>query len=809
MHDFEKLGVFYLGKTRSPDGSSGDLLLYDSRDLTTHAVCVGMTGSGKTGLCLSLLEEAAIDGIPAIVVDPKGDLGNLLLTFPALQPADFEPWLDSADAVRKGVSIGDYAAQTAQRWKDGLAAWGEDGARIERFRNSVDIAIYTPGSQAGLPLTVLRSFAAPGESVRDDAETLRERISAAASGLLALLGIDADPIRSREHILVSCILDRAWRAGEDLDLNALIRQVQQPPFDSVGALNLESFYPAKERFELSMQLNNLLASPGFSAWKEGEPLDIQRLLYTPAGKPRLSILSIAHLTDAERMFFVTILLNELIAWMRAQSGTSSLRALFYMDEIFGYFPPSANPPSKLPMLTLLKQARAFGLGCVLATQNPVDLDYKGLSNTGTWFLGRLQTERDKARVLDGLEGAASSAGAAFDRAAMDKLLSGLTTRVFLMNNVHDDAPVLFESRWALSFLRGPLTRDQIQTLMAPRKASVDGAVSSTQTEMAVKSPLAGGQRPMLPPGMVELFLKPGKTTAGGTILYKPALLGSATIAFRQASAKVDTSSKLSLFSLLDGEIGDAVWEAADVWTDSTHELTTEPEPGASFAEVPGELGKPKLIASLTTALKEYLYRTNRLSIWKSLDLKELSEPGESEGDFRARIAHAAREVRDEQVDQLHKKYAPKIAALEEKLRKAHEKIEKEKSQASQQMYQTALSFGSSILGALFGRKLRSATNVTRAASTARQAGRLAKERADVGYAEDSEEVLKQKQTELESELQDEVRKVQDSVNADSLKLEEVSIAPRKTDITVNRVALVWVPWLVGPDGMADPMFTGP
>ncbi len=471
MQDFEKLGVFYLGReydwqNRKP---KPELLLYDSRDLTTHAVCVGMTGSGKTGLCLALLEEAAIDGIPAIIIDPKGDLGNLLLTFPDLKPDDLKPWLDPADAARKGVTLDQLAEKTAVSWREGLAEWGQDPSRIAKFRDSADIAIYTPGSDAGLPLTVLRSFAPPSKAILENADALRERISAAVSGLLALVGIEADPLRSREHILLSNLLDRAWRAGQNVDLAGLVRQIQSPPLEKIGAVDLESFYPAKERFELAMTLNNLLASPGFAGWMQGEPLDIQRLLWTEQGKPRLSILSIAHLSDPERMFFVTILLNEMISWMRAQSGTSSLRALLYMDEVFGYFPPTANPPSKMPMLTLLKQARAFGLGVVLATQNPVDLDYKGLSNAGTWFLGRLQTERDKGRVLDGLQGASETAGAKFDRPQMEKILASLGSRVFLMNNVHEDHPVVFQSRWALSFLRGPLSRDQIHELMQPRK----------------------------------------------------------------------------------------------------------------------------------------------------------------------------------------------------------------------------------------------------------------------------------------------------------------------------------------------------
>ncbi|MBP1607445.1 MAG: uncharacterized protein H6Q08_2819, partial [Acidobacteria bacterium] len=469
MQDFEKLGVFYLGREYDLETrSTGDRpLLYDSRDLVTHGVIIGMTGSGKTGLAIDLLEEAAIDGVPAIAIDPKGDLGNLMLTFPGLGADEFRPWIDEGEAARQNVSAEQFAAQQATAWKDGLAKWGQDGARIARLRGAAEVAIYTPGSSAGLPVSVLKSFSAPPREILDDSELLAERINATATGLLTLLGVDADPVKSREHILLSTLFGAAWRAGEALDLAALIQRIQTPPVSRIGVLELESFFPSKDRFELSMRLNGLLAAPGFASWLEGDGLDVDRMLYTAEGRPRIAVISIAHLNDAERMFFVALLLEEVLAWVRRQPGTTSLRALLYMDEVAGYMPPVANPPSKAALLTLLKQGRAFGFGVVLATQNPVDLDYKGLSNAGTWFLGRLQTERDKARVLDGLEGAMAGSQP-FDRAETDRLLSGLGKRVFLLHNVHESAPTLFETRWAMSYLRGPLTRDQIRTLMAAR-----------------------------------------------------------------------------------------------------------------------------------------------------------------------------------------------------------------------------------------------------------------------------------------------------------------------------------------------------
>jgi hypothetical protein len=490
--DFEKLGAFYLGRPYDPRSRSpqSGIVLYDSKDLVTHAVCVGMTGSGKTGLCISLIEEAALDGVPTIAIDPKGDLTNLMLTFPDLRPEDFRPWINEEDAAKKNLSPDAFAAQQAQLWKDGLASWGEDGERIRRLKDAAEFAIYTPGSNAGIPVSILSSLAAPAQSLRDDAELLRERVLNTVTSLLGLLGIGADPIQSREHVLLSTLFAKSWTEGRDMDIAALVGQIQKPPVARIGVMDLESFYPERDRQKLALAVNNLLAAPGFSVWLEGVPLDVATLLRTPEGKPRVAIMSIAHLGDAERMFFVSLLLNEVLAWVRAQSGTTSLRAILYMDEIFGYFPPVATPPSKQPLLTLLKQARAFGLGVVLATQNPVDLDYKGLANTGTWLLGRLQTERDKARVLEGLEGVAAAANATFDRAQIDTLLSGLANRIFLLNNVHEDGPRVMESRWAMSYLRGPLTRDQIKRLMDGRRPPIARGAAATATPAAVDAAAA-------------------------------------------------------------------------------------------------------------------------------------------------------------------------------------------------------------------------------------------------------------------------------------------------------------------------------
>jgi len=793
MQDYEILGQFYLGKDYKPETKKlGDYLLYDSKDLVTHALCVGMTGSGKTGLCLALLEEAAIDGIPALIIDPKGDLGNLLLTFPQLRGEDFQPWIDPGEATRAGQPLPEFAQGVADRWKKGLADWGQPPERIQKFRDSADIAIYTPGSNAGLPLTILKSFNAPPPAIRDNNDALRERVTSAVSGLLALVGIEADPLRSREHILLSNLIDRAWREGRDLDLGQLIRDIQQPPFDKLGFLDLESFFPQKDRFELAMALNNLLASPGFQSWLTGEPLDIQRLLFTPEGKPRISILSIAHLGDAERMFFVTIVLNEVVAWMRSQTGTTSLRAILYMDEVFGYFPPTANPPSKTPMLTLLKQARAFGLGVVLATQNPVDLDYKGLSNCGTWFLGRLQTERDKLRVLDGLEGASIAAGSNFDRATMEKILSGLGNRVFLMNNVHDDHPAVFQTRWALSYLRGPISSDQIRTLMSARKAAGGGSATIATGAATASS------RPVLPPGIDEVFLtRRAAKPAGAKIEYRPALFATGKIHFANAAGGVDHWEDYSLVTASADLTGDEAWSTAKSFAENPPETEPVPEEGAGFAALPAALSKAKSYDTFATQARDYLYRARRLKLWRNARQKTVSKPGESEAEFRIRLSLIAREQRDLDVEKLRAKFAPKLALLQERRRKAEQRLSKEKEQSKHQTWNAVISIGSSVLGAVLGRKMASSTNVTRAAGGVRAASKILKEQADVSQVEEDVAAVDEKIQQLEADFTADCREIETSVQPDKLPLEELIIQPKKTEIAVNKVVLAWVPFVVG------------
>jgi hypothetical protein len=823
---YEKLGTFYLGKEYDlgKRSRSTDLLLYDSKDLVTHAVIVGMTGSGKTGLGVGLLEEAAIDGIPALIVDPKGDMGNLMLRFPKLRPEDFAPWVHADDAARRGISVEDSAAREADKWRKGLADWDQSPDRIQNLE-TVDYTLFTPGSDAGVSLSILSTFAAPPAEVREDGDLLRDRVSSTVTSLLMLLGINAQPLRSREHILLTNLLTHVWNEGQNVDLSMLIRHVQSPPFSRVGVMDLEAFFPARDRFDLSMSLNNLLAAPSFASWMKGEPLDVDRLLFTSSGKPRHSIFSIAHLSDSERMFFVSLLLNETLAWMRSRPGTTSLRCLLYIDELFGYLPPVAEPPSKKPLLTLLKQARAFGLGIVLATQNPVDLDYKGLSNTGTWFLGRLQTERDKQRVLEGLQGVSAEAGGTFDRRAVADILSQLDQRVFLMHNIHEDRPAIFQTRWALSYLAGPMTRNQIRKLLADKSPTTEAEAgttadtkaqdttkmittntsatntkskSSTSTGSALPAAHALGlaadqRRPVLPPEIREVFLPVRTPLGAGQLVYEPALLGSADMHFVDTRKGLAADQAIMLLAGIEPMSQQADWMEARVLELSPDRLETEPQADGQFAAIPSSLAQAKNLKTWQQSLAAHLYRTQRYELLKSANLGEFSRPGESERDFRIRIAERSREERDRQVEKLREKYASKMRAAEERVRRSEEAVDREAQQASSAKLDSAISFGATILGAVLGRKKLSSTNVGRAATTARGMSRASKQVDDVRRAETRLLDHQQELEDLERQIEDETRHLGDRFDPLLEKLESIELKPRRRDINVRLLALAWVP----------------
>ena len=813
---YEQLGTFYLGREYDVATKSlqDNLVLYDSKDLVTHGVVLGMTGSGKTGLCLALLEEAAMDGVPVIAIDPKGDIANFLLQFPNLQASEFEPWVNEEDARKKGQTVPDYAAAQAQMWTKGLGDWGQTAARVQKLRSHVDVNVFTPGSSAGIPVSIVASLAAPSQEIIEDSEIFSERVESCATSLLSLAGIEGDPVQSPPHILLANIFTHCWSKGQDVSMESLVHLVQMPPFNKIGVVAVDDFLSEKKRIEVAMKLNNLIASPSFASWLEGVPLDMQKMLYTPEGKPRISIFSIAHLSDEQRMFFVSLLLNQVLGWMRAQSGTTSLRAMLYMDEIYGYLPPTANPPSKRPMMILLKQARAFGLGILLATQNPVDLDYKALSNIGTWFLGRLQTERDKARVLDGLEGAATAQNSKFDRGDMENLLSALGNRVFLMNNVHEDHPVVFNVRWIMTYLRGPLSRNQIKSLMDPKRAAF-ASQTRTSAAPAVKkpgppplptqakagededagflpptsqeeeAPASSGAsfRPRLPEPAVEYF----QESSGGT--YAPALLRSAVVLFNDAKKKINGRVTITVANEIDAENAKVNWDKfLDIPRDiDLTSLSKEPPDGASFGDLPNATQKAATWKTISKDFATWVYANYQAEINYSPLLEAYSNLGESQADFRVRVSQVARELRDQAVEELRAKMTKLAKGIEEKASRAMQKVETQKAQASSAKWSTAAAIGGSLLGALFGRKssVVSSTNVSKV-------GRVFSESREAANAEQEVERYREELKALDQQLTDETQKIRDQYDPTALTIETVALTPLKKNITPNAVGILWV-----------------
>lgn len=762
MDDINKKGFFYLGKTIDPkNGKLTDSpLLIDCKEFNTHAVILGMTGSGKTGLGIDLLEEASLNSIPSIVIDPKGDLGNLLLAFPKLDSEDFNKWAEGSDG-----------AQIAKTWKEGLASWGIDSARIQKFKDSVDINIYTPASKAGLPISILSTLQAPPKDVILDPQMMRDLVLSTTTSLLGLVGVDADPVQSKDHILLSTIIDQNWRDGRDLDLTALIQAIQNPPFKKVGVIDLDTFLPTKDRMNLSMKFNNLIAAPGFKAWLEGEKLDIQKLLFS-GKKPRLSILSISHLNDAERMFFVTTLLNQLLNWVRRQSGTSQLRALLYMDEIFGYFPPNAMPPSKLPMLTLLKQARAFGLGIVLSTQNPVDLDYKGLANCGLWFIGKLQTERDKLRVGEGLRDAVGG-----DSDELKKLFTLSSKRVFILKSIYENHLNLFQTRWTMSYLFGPLTLPQIESL------TKDDERMSTPVQDDAPATAQKGSPPL---GVPEYFwnqvgikaLKP----------MKPFALCRAKVHFIDTKNKVDTWKTLDYVVPAKNDEEGLDWSKAEDAAEIFPQLDKEVPKNGNYVDLPPYLLNQKNYTAISKDFALWVYQTQELNLFYAPKLKLYSQLDETEDEFKQRAQDILRANDVAAKETIRLKYQTRMSQLQDRLRKAQEKLSSQKQQVWRQWLETIMSFVSTILGALVGRSRISKGTISQAGTSIRRAGRIQKEQSEATAAEGSVEKIQEDIQQLQDQIDQEM-----AVASGPLEIQKVKIPPRKSDIIVETVGLAWIP----------------
>lgn len=797
---------YFLGKVfdAKTNALTNEQALLDPTNLTTHAVVTGMTGSGKTGLCIGLLEEAALHGTPAIIIDPKGDLTNLLLHFPDLLPGDFEPWVDPDMARNDGKTVQQAADETSRKWKKGLADWGLGKEQIQKLKDSVDFAIYSPGSSSGIPVNILSSFAAPDLDWEENSEMLRERISSTITALLGLVGMnDIDPLRSREHILLSNLVENAWVNKKSLSLTDLILQVQNPPMDKLGAFPMDSFFSEKDRFSLAMLLNNFLASPSFQIWQSGQGLDIQSLLYTASGKPRHAIFYLAHLGDNERMFFVTLLFAAVESWMRMQRGTGNLRALVYFDEIMGYLPPVANPASKTVMLRMLKQARAFGVGLVLATQNPVDVDYKALSNAGTWMIGRLQTDQDKARLLEGL----SSASGATDVAVYDKLISGLQKRVFLWHSIYRSAPTLLSTRWTMNYLAGPLTRTQLPALNAlvgAKNNKTNGSPSADTTRptpaTAATVPQAAGKdlsnsRPAINGDVAEYVfpaeLDPASALSAAklsgasveNLVYLPAIFAQAEVRYASRQYNLEFSRKTAAL-LQDAGSGLVHWEELIFPAIDTHKLGTQTQPGAYFHAVPGWLNDKAKVANLGKDFLEWLYRNGSVKIKANTQLKVYVSPDTSDADFQSMCAAAsAAKVADPAKS--GSAYANKVTSLQNKIEAQELDVKAAENEVSQRTLESVATGGAMIASFLgVGRKKSLSSSMSKMRLVQNAKDRLEKEKQTLENLKEQLVALQASQSGAHPT----------NAGTTSFEMSEIPLTPTKSDIFSEVFGVVWLPF---------------
>ncbi|WP_323591764.1 ATP-binding protein [Aliarcobacter butzleri] len=779
--DYEKLKLFYIGKEKIDDNFVP--LVYKNKDLLTHAAIIGMTGSGKTGLGISLLEEAAIDNIPSIIIDPKGDMTNLLLTFPSLQGSDFEPWIEEQDASNNGLSVKEFAQNTANLWKNGLERDFQNASRIEKLKNCADFTIYTPGSDAGVQISILSSFKAPNKEVIEDNDLLVSLVNSTVSSILSLIEEKSDTT-SKESILISSIFMNYFKENKDLTLEELITLIVTPPFSKIGVFDLETFFAQSERLKLALKLNNIIANPSFKTWIEGETLDISNLLYDETGKAKVSIFSIAHLNDSQRMFFVTLLLNQMVAWMRRQEGTTSLKALLYMDEIFGYFPPNSNPPSKQPMLTLLKQARSFGIGIILSTQNPVDIDYKGLANIGTWFIGRLQTKQDKEKVIDGLSSANEGN---LNKDEVMNLISNLEKRNFILKNINEDGIKIFETRWALSYLKGPISKDGIKKLMSEKKKqNIPTQKVENENQITQINIEKGIPKPIITSNLTEKYLYSSQNSA---YYLQPYLICSCDIHYIDAPKNIDFEEKISYKIYLDENMKNIDFEEKEELRNNSFE--EKEKPNSFYYELPSFIQKEKDLKVIEKDFMDYIYRNSKLTLYKNEFLKITSKQTESLNDFKIRLQDRLNEKIDLEVEKLKVKFVKENDSIETKLSKLYEKLQKEEIQATSTTTDTIISIGTSLLGAFFGNSVINKTNIGKVATSAKGASKILKERNDVKQVENEILELQQQKEALKTLLENEIEKINLANQSSNFPIEEIFIKPKRSDIYNTKLALLW------------------
>lgn len=821
MAAIELAGKMFLGGAIDPASGkrTGSDIIYDARNLTTHGIIVGMTGSGKTGLGIVMLEEALAAKIPCLILDPKGDMGNLLLNFPSFSPADFLPWVNEAEAKSNGISLDQLAAQTSASWKSGLEGWGIGPDRMQKLADSAGFAIYTPGSASGIPINVVGSMVAPklDWSNSTQAEIGRDEIEGLVSSLLVLARIDADPISSPEHILLANIIEKAWSEGRDLDLGSIITQVRHPPMRKLGIFEIDSFYPQKERDRLAIRLNGLIASPSFAAWLQGPPLDIESMLYSSRGQPQASIVYLAHLSDAERQFVVTLILSKLITWMRRQSGTPDLRALVYMDEVFGFAPPTAEPPSKKQILTILKQGRAYGVGMVLSTQNPVDLDYKAMSNAGTWMIGRLQTERDKARILEGIE----SVSGQMDMKLFDRLISSLDKRQFILQSAGAKEPQVFTSRWTMSYLAGPLDRNQIERItnnhplrrISPSSVSVGTAFGTASaaypqgpetgereitTEVSAK---AAGEvskdesrvAPQVDPSISVYYLDPAapwasqlRSVPGGRRL-QAGLIARVHLSYDDNKAEVDHAEE---WEAVFFPLSDRFDPAAAINVDyDDRDLARQPPDQAVYVLPRADLNKAAYFKEAKTSLRDHLTRSRRMSIFRNAALDIFSRVGETKDDFERRCQKAAEDRADGEMARLKEKHEASINRAKTQLNNVDRRVRELDTDTRQRQQEELIGSAGDLLTGLLGGRRRSVS-----------LGRVASRRSMTVRTQERLRSAEEKKTEKETELEEledrlaeEISAISDRWKAVAEQIEKIEIPLEKADVDVDEVSVLWIP----------------
>ncbi|WP_148625895.1 ATP-binding protein [Aliarcobacter cryaerophilus] len=779
--DYEKLKLFYIGKEKI-DGQITPLI-YQNKDLLTHAAIIGMTGSGKTGLGITLLEEATIDAIPSIIIDPKGDMTNLLLNFPELNPSDFEPWLDDSEVSNSGVTKEELAIKVSNSYKEGIQRDFQDLSRVKKLKYSADFTIYTPGSSAGVQISILSSFKAPTIEILEDMELFSNIINSTVHSILSLIDNKSDET-SKESILLASIFTSYFKEQKDLTLEELITLIVTPPFSKIGVFDLETFFPQRDRLQFALKINTIIASPSFSSWLEGESLDISKMLYSQSGKAKVNIFSIAHLNDSQRMFFVTILLNQILAWMRRQEGTTSLKALLYMDEIFGYFPPQANPPSKQPMLTLLKQARSFGIGVILSTQNPVDIDYKGLSNIGTWFIGRLQTKQDIEKVIDGLSSASENG---LNKQELSLALGTLAKRNFIMKNINEESIKTFETRWALSYLKGPLSKDAIKKLMENKKNNSTKNLEEKNSEVneAFIDVSKGKSKPIIVSNIKEKYSYSSQNNAYYMQGY---LLFSCNVHYLYTLKNVDLKEHINFKIYLDEKASQINFdEREDVLTDTFDE---KEKPNSFYYELPSFIQNEKELKLLERDFADYVYRNFKLTLYKNDTLKISSKQYESLDDFKIRIQDRLNEQIDEKIENLKQKFEKENTILEQKISKLFEKLKKEEQDSLSATTNSIISIGTSILGAFFGKSSKTAI-VSKVATSSRGVSKALKERSDIKTVQGEIDALQSLQDGLEEKLKIEIEKINDEFNISKYTIDEFFIKPKRTDIYDIKIELLW------------------